>query len=93
VGGPKSREKRIAAIIAKVQKQRRALDEILRALHELERNSPPRAANPPTLDDHERGIVASALKQAGGNQTKAARILGIGRDRLRYKISKYKIRW
>lgn len=39
--------------------------------------------------DHERQLVASALERARGNQSKAARALGIGRDALRYKMKKY----
>jgi DNA-binding NtrC family response regulator len=37
----------------------------------------------------ERLLVIRALEQAGGNQTRAAGILRISRDRLRYKIKKH----
>jgi len=33
--------------------------------------------------------VVSALEKARGNQSQAARALGIGRDALRYKMKKY----
>ncbi len=32
-----------------------------------------------------------ALEKAGGNQTHAARILSISRDRLRYKVKKHNL--
>ena len=41
------------------------------------------------LEEHERMLVVRALEEAGGNQSKAARQLRIGRDALRYKIKKY----
>ena len=42
-----------------------------------------------SLKDVEKDMVARAMKKAGGNQTKAARLLGISRDALRYKIQKF----
>ncbi|MGA2882281.1 MAG: sigma-54 dependent transcriptional regulator [Bryobacteraceae bacterium] len=39
----------------------------------------------------ERLLVMRALEWAGGNQTQAARILRISRDRLRYKIKKHNL--
>jgi DNA-binding NtrC family response regulator len=42
-----------------------------------------------SLEEHERQLVATALERAKGNQSKAARALGIGRDALRYKMKKY----
>jgi len=42
-----------------------------------------------SLADHERRLVFNALEQANGNQSEAARALGIGRDALRYKMKKY----
>jgi DNA-binding NtrC family response regulator len=41
------------------------------------------------LEDHERQLVVHAMEAAGGNQSRAARILQIGRDALRYKLKKY----
>jgi DNA-binding protein Fis len=37
----------------------------------------------------ERALVELALRQAGGNQTHAARLLDISRDALRYKMKKF----
>ncbi len=34
-------------------------------------------------------MVELALRQAGGNQTQAARLLDISRDALRYKMKKF----
>lgn len=42
-----------------------------------------------SLEGHEKRLVTEALTQAGGNQSKAARQLRIGRDALRYKMKKY----
>ncbi len=42
-----------------------------------------------SLAEHERQLVVSALEKAQGNQSQAARALGIGRDGLRYKMKKY----
>ena len=48
-----------------------------------------RAAEPPTLEQWERQLLEQALKEEGGNQTRAAQRLGISRDTLRYRIKKY----
>ena len=40
---------------------------------------------------HERLLIVRALESAGGNQTQAARLLRISRDRLRYKIKKHNL--
>jgi len=42
-----------------------------------------------SLAEHERQLVVGALEKARGNQSHAARALGIGRDALRYKMKKY----
>ncbi|MEO8522142.1 MAG: sigma-54 dependent transcriptional regulator [Acidobacteriota bacterium] len=41
------------------------------------------------LEDLERRFVIQALKRAGGNQTKAAALLGLNRDQIRYRIEKF----
>jgi DNA-binding NtrC family response regulator len=48
--------------------------------------------DPPSFEAHEKELLASALEQAGGNQSEAARILRISRDRMRYKMSKHNLR-
>jgi DNA-binding protein Fis len=42
-----------------------------------------------SLEEVERELVGLALRQAGGNQTHAARLLDISRDALRYKMKKF----
>jgi DNA-binding NtrC family response regulator len=42
-----------------------------------------------SLEEHEKQLVMDALQQAGGNQSRAARQLRIGRDALRYKMKKF----
>jgi two-component system, NtrC family, response regulator AtoC len=46
---------------------------------------------PGTLDEVERSLIGRALDQSHGNVTRAAKILGISRDTLRYRIEKHKI--
>ena len=41
------------------------------------------------LEALERSLVIQALKRAGGNQTKAATLLGLNRDQIRYRIEKF----
>ncbi len=43
------------------------------------------------LEDVEKGLLQSALRKAKGNQTEAARLLGMSRDTLRYRIEKFGI--
>jgi DNA-binding NtrC family response regulator len=42
-----------------------------------------------SLKDQERQLILKALEESGNNQSKAARLLQIGRDSLRYKLKKY----
>ncbi|MEY3013920.1 MAG: Transcriptional regulatory protein ZraR [Pseudomonadota bacterium] len=41
------------------------------------------------LEDVERDLVRQALQRCGGNQSAAARLLGITRDQLRYRVEKF----
>jgi DNA-binding NtrC family response regulator len=41
-----------------------------------------------SLDDVEMELVRQAIERSGGNQTKAAELLGISRDQLRYRLKK-----
>ncbi len=43
------------------------------------------------LDDVERSLVAQALDRSEGNQSAAARLLGISRYALRYRMEKYEL--
>lgn len=40
-----------------------------------------------TLDEHEQSIIREALKRANGNKSQAARLLGLTRNALRYRLS------
>jgi two-component system, NtrC family, response regulator AtoC len=42
-----------------------------------------------SLEELERSLVVQALRRAGGNQTKAAALLGLNRDQIRYRIEKF----
>jgi DNA-binding NtrC family response regulator len=46
-------------------------------------------ANGLDLEQVERQFVVQALKRSGGNQTKAAALLGLNRDQIRYRIEKF----
>jgi DNA-binding NtrC family response regulator len=41
------------------------------------------------LDELERSLVEQALARAAGNQTRAATLLGLNRDQVRYRIEKF----
>jgi DNA-binding NtrC family response regulator len=44
-----------------------------------------------SLEEAEKNLLARALKKSGGNQTRAAVLLGITRDTLRYKMKKFNL--
>jgi DNA-binding NtrC family response regulator len=44
-----------------------------------------------SLKNVEKELIVQALKKADNNQTKAAKLLGISRDALRYKMQKFKL--
>jgi two-component system, NtrC family, response regulator AtoC len=49
---------------------------------------------PPTgidLEQLERSLVVQALDRSGWNQTRAATLLGLNRDQIRYRIEKFKL--
>jgi DNA-binding NtrC family response regulator len=41
------------------------------------------------LEDVERKLIAEAMERASGTQSKAARLLGVSRDTLRYRLKKH----
>ena len=45
-----------------------------------------------SLDGVEKQLLVQALERAGGNQTRAGRLLGINRDQVRYRIEKFGLR-
>jgi len=45
-----------------------------------------------SLWGYEKAMIIKALQEAGWNQSKAARALGISRDNLRYRVKKYDIK-
>jgi DNA-binding NtrC family response regulator len=53
-----------------------------------EANVAPDSAENLSLAESERRLIARALEAAGGNVSQAAKLLGIGRDSLRYKLKK-----
>ena len=40
-----------------------------------------------SLDEHEQNLIREALRRAGGNKSQAARMLGLTRNALRYRLS------
>ena len=44
------------------------------------------------FEDLERELVRQALERTGGNQTRAAKLLGMTRDQIRYRIRKFSLR-
>jgi PAS domain S-box-containing protein len=57
-----------------------------------ESNSSPPVSEGLSLGETEKGMLARALEKFSGNQTQAARALGISRDTLRYRMKKYSLR-
>ena len=45
----------------------------------------------PVLAQLERQLVIQALERSGWNQTRAAGLLGVNRDQIRYRIEKFKL--
>jgi transcriptional regulator with GAF, ATPase, and Fis domain len=43
------------------------------------------------LETLERSLVIQALDRCAGNQTRAARLLGLNRDQIRYRIEKFNL--
>jgi transcriptional regulator with PAS, ATPase and Fis domain len=43
------------------------------------------------LEEVERQLIISALRRTSGNKSKAARLLGLSRDTLRYRLEKYQL--
>jgi two-component system response regulator AtoC len=41
-----------------------------------------------SLDEVEMSLVRQAIERSGGNQTRAAELLDISRDQLRYRLKK-----
>jgi DNA-binding NtrC family response regulator len=58
----------------------------------ISQNGPEGSDQGPSFEDHEKELLMNALDQAAGNQSEAARILRISRDRMRYKMSKYNLK-
>ena len=50
---------------------------------------PPVSEDGLVLDDVEKKLIAEAMERASGNQSKAARLLGVSRDTLRYRLKKH----
>lgn len=44
-----------------------------------------------SLDELERELICQALERAGGNKSGAARLLGLSRDTLRYRLEKHQL--
>jgi len=45
-----------------------------------------------SLDDVEKDLIKQALERTGNNQTKAAKLLGVTYDTLRYQVKKYDLK-
>jgi DNA-binding NtrC family response regulator len=82
---------KLRTIIASLEKQQRELGKILKVLHEINQLPIAKVHRAVLLEDHERAVISGALRKAKGNQSEAARALGIGRDKLRYKMLKHKL--
>jgi transcriptional regulator with GAF, ATPase, and Fis domain len=43
------------------------------------------------LEEAEKSLVHQALERTGWNQTRAAKLLGLNRDQIHYRIEKFKL--
>jgi Fis family transcriptional regulator len=66
----------------------RSLDEYFRRLD----GEPPHGIYDMVIGNVERSLIVSVMERVGGNQTQAADMLGLNRNTLRTKLSKYGIR-
>ena len=53
---------------------------------------PPHGIYDMVITHVERAVISSVMERAGGNQTQAADMLGLNRNTLRTKLTKYGIR-
>ncbi len=90
----------LALLIAARDKLNRAIEALQRAakpepqagrVGTTETLAPSTEVGSSTLAEQERILISRALETAGGNQSEAARILGISRDALRYKLKKHNL--
>ncbi len=65
----------------------KSLDEYFRRLD----GEPPHGIYDMVITHVERAMIASVMERAGGNQTQAADMLGLNRNTLRTKLTKYGI--
>lgn len=66
----------------------KSLDDYFRKLD----GEPPHGIYDMVIGNVERSLIASVMDRVGGNQTQAADMLGMNRNTLRTKLSKYGIR-
>ena len=66
----------------------KSLEEYFRRLD----GEPPHGIYEMVITNVERAVIASVMERAGGNQTQAADMLGLNRNTLRTKLTKYGIR-
>ncbi len=66
----------------------KSLDEYFRKLD----GESPHGIYDMVINHVERAVIATVMERAGGNQTQAADMLGMNRNTLRTKLSKYGIR-
>ncbi len=52
-------------------------------------DSAPMAVGHMTLDEMEKWAIGRALEQSSQNQVRAAKLLGVSRDTLRYRMKKF----
>lgn len=59
--------------------------------HEIAGAACPRAEEPTGIEGYEKSLILKTLEDHDWNQTRAAEVLGISRDNLRYRLRKYDI--
>ena len=83
---------KLKRVIRMLERQRGELTEIIKILRQIDKFGVARSKHTMSVEEFDRRLDDDALCQANGNQSEAARMLRISRDRLRYKMAKYSLR-
>ena len=81
----------VERMILKCRKDRIIFDDLPTEIKMAQQNKSSHATPELDLFAHEKQLIMEALAKTGGNQVKAAKLLGISRNTLRYRMKKYNI--